>query len=286
MSDIVDQILGWVAEGAPTIYPEPRKMSGKEFLKHIDDTLKCGNRMPIKFPDEPESVDIVQWQMVESDNIHKNPVRFYFSIRPNQHIFLENIDDWVFVQKRPQTEWIAVLKEKGKVLKAPEFYVYANKEIYEKGFQPTLRVDGKNYNILSVSDGPTISQITVFTTPLNSNEVLKWHFDTKATFEYDWRVDAWEGSQTIRDTHNRGTIRDTLCIAACNESTTFFVSGRQYRFGDVWQHPSEDFDTYLFLDEDGGRYYFSSTSKTRLRTKKGSGPMELRLDHVRGIHVD
>ena len=281
--DIVDQILGWVSEKPVTIYNAPRKMSGREFLKHVDQTLKCGNRMPIQFPDEPEPVDIVQWQMVATENVHQTPVSFYFSIRPNQHIFLENIDDWVFVQNRPQTEWVAVRKEKGKVLKAPEFYVYANNEIYEKGFQPTLRAEGKNYNILSVSDGPTISQITVFTTRDNSNEVIKWHYEKDAEFEYDWQKDAWEGSPTVRVSTDRETIRETLNSNGGNAAV--FVSGKGLTFYGYWTSSFLDFDVYVFLSGDE-KQYFHSTKGTRLRTKKGGDAIEFNLDHVRRIHVD
>lgn len=61
-----------------------RTIKGRKFLKQVDDTLKCGNRMPILFPGEPEPVDIIQWQVHPSDNIRKDPVSFYFSIRPTQ----------------------------------------------------------------------------------------------------------------------------------------------------------------------------------------------------------
>lgn len=283
MSDIVDELLGYIGETPVFMKSKPRKMGGREFLKHVDDTLKCGNRMPIQFPDEPEPVDIIQWQMIESENIQQNPVRFYFSIRPNQHIFLENIDDWIFVQKRPQTEWVAVRKEEEKILKAAEFYVYANNEIYEKGFQPTLRAEGKNYNILGVNDGPTISQITVFTTRDNSNEVIKWHYENNAEFQYDWQKDAWEGTPTVRVSTDRETIRETLNLNGGN--ATVFVSGKGLTFYGSWTNAFLDFDVYVFLSGDE-KQYFHSTKGTRLRTKKGGGITEFHLDHVRRIHVD
>ena len=284
MSDIVDQMLGYIAETQVFMKNEPRKMGGREFLRHVDETLKCGNRMPVRFPFEPEPVDIVQWQMVASDNIHQNPVRFYFSIRPNQHIFLEDIDDWVFVQKGLMQEWYAIRREKDKILKAPEFYVYANNEIYEKGFQPTLRAEGKNYNILSVSDGPTISQITVFTTRGNSNEVIKWYYEKDAEFKYDWQTDAWEGSQTVRVSTDRKEIRDALNMRTGSDMKCV-VSGNKLVFDGAWPCVCGDFDVYRFLDGDEPKYFYS-TKGTRLRTKKGDGKVELNLDHVRRIHID
>jgi len=55
-----------------SLYSKVRMIKGRKFLKQVDDTLKCGNRMPVLFPDEPEPVDIIQWQVHPSDNIHKN----------------------------------------------------------------------------------------------------------------------------------------------------------------------------------------------------------------------
>lgn len=188
-----------------------------------------------------------------------------------------------FVQKRPQTEWVAVRKEKDKILKAPEFYVYANKEIYEKGFQPTLRAEGENYSILGVNDGPTVSQITVFTARDNSNEVIKWHYEKDAEFEYDWQKDAWEGSPTVRVSTDRKTIRETLNLNGGNAAV--FVSGKGLTFYGSWTNSFLDFDVYVFLSGDE-KQYFHSTKGTRLRTKKGGGAIEFNLDHVRRIHVD
>lgn len=283
MGDIVDEILGYVQETPVFTKKEPRKIIGRDFIKHVDDTLRCGNRMPIKFPGEPEPVDIIKWRFEYSENSNLYPVSFYFSIRPNQHIFLENIEDWVFIQKEFMQEWYAIRREKDKVLKAPEFYVYANEEIYEKGFQPSLRVEGKNYNILGVNDGPTISQITVFTTRDNSSEVIKWHYEKNAEFKYDWQKDAWEGTPTVRVSTDRETIRETLNLNGGN--STVFVSGNGLTFYGSWTNSLLDFDVYVFLSGDE-KQYFHSTKGTRLRTKKGGGAVEFHLDHVRRIHVD
>lgn len=283
MSDVNDELLGYIQETPVFMKKEPRKIIGKDFIKHIDDTLRCGNRMPIRFPSEPEPVDIIKWRFEHSERADVYSVSFYFSIRPDQHIFIENIDDWVFVQKGLMQEWHAIRREREKVLKAPEFYVYANEEIYGKGFQPTLRAEGKSYNILGVNDGPTISQITVFTTRDNSSEVIKWHYEKDAEFKYDWQTNAWEGSPTVRVSTDRKTIRETLNLNGGN--ATVFVSGNGLTFYGSWTNAFLDFDVYVFLSGDE-KQYFHSTKGTRLRTKKGGGAIEFNLDHVRKIHVD
>ena len=73
-----------INEIVDNLYGNIRTIKGRKFLKQVDDILKCGNRMPILFPGEPEPVDIIQWQVHPSEYIHKDPVSFYFSIRPTQ----------------------------------------------------------------------------------------------------------------------------------------------------------------------------------------------------------
>lgn len=285
MNDIIiDHMLGFVDETPVFTKKEPRRIVGRDFIKHVDETLKCGNRMPVKFPWKDSPVDIIKCRFEYSDRADLYPASFYTSIRPDELIFLENIEDWVFIQKSIMQEWHAIRREKDKVLKATEFYVYANEEIYEKGFQPALRVEGKNYNVLSVSDGPTISQITVFATRDNSNEVIKWHYENDAEFQYDWQTDAWEGSQTVRVSTDRKTIRDTLNMHI-GDDTACIVSGNKLVFDGTWPCVYGDFDVYRFLDGNDPKY-FHSTRGTRLRTKKGGGVIELNLDHVRRIHID
>ena len=103
MSDMIDELLGYIQETTVFMKKEPRKIIGRDFIKHVDDTLKCGNRMQIRFPFEPEPVDIIKWRFERSERGDVYPVSFYFSIRPDQHIFIENIDDWVFEGKRTRS---------------------------------------------------------------------------------------------------------------------------------------------------------------------------------------
>lgn len=147
--------------------------------------------MPVLFPGEPEPVDIIQWQVHPSDDIRKDPVSFYFSIRPTQHFFLENIDDWVFVQRRINEPWEAKpMKTYSKTLDGDSFYIEMNREVFEDYTLPNIIIEDTKYRVICVQPGPTNSKITVLTHKDGTDEVMKWDFDKSAEFCYNWEKDA------------------------------------------------------------------------------------------------
>lgn len=263
-----------------------RMIRGSKFLSHVDDTLESGNRMPMLFPDEPEPVDIVQWQIHPSDNLRKTPVSFYFSIRPTQHFFLENINDWVFVQKRINEPWEAKsMKIDGQILDGESFHIKMNQEIFENYWLPNIIIEDKKYRLLAVQPGSTHSKIAVLTHQDGSDTVNRWDFEKKNEFCYNWEKDAWIAPEHIRITKNIGIILDTLNLHRDLKTTSYFVSGNPMVFIDGYQSPTGGFDEYCFRDGDKW-LYFHSTKNTSLTTKKGLSSTQLHLNHVRRIQVD
>lgn len=263
-----------------------RTIKGREFLKQVDDTLKCGNRMPVLFPGEPEPVDIIQWQVHPSDDIRKDPVSFYFSIRPTQHFFLENIDDWVFIQKRINEPWEAKpMNSYDQTLDGESFHIEVNKEVFDNHHLPRIVIKGKRRIVLAVQPGPTHSKITVLTTDGDADVVRPFIFEKTAEFCYNWEKDAWIAPENIKITKNIGIILDTLDLHRDLKTASYFVSGKPMAFIEGHQSPTGGFDEYVFRDGDEW-LYFHSTKNTSLTTKKGLNSIQLRLNHVRRIQVD
>lgn len=269
-----------------SMYGKVRMIKGHKFLEQVDATLKCGNRMPILFPGEPEPVDVIQWQRFPTEDIRKDPVSFYFSIRPTQHFFLENIDDWVFVQKRINEPWEAMpMKSYERTLSGESFQLEMNQEVFNNYTLPNLIIEDKKYRVIGVQPGPTHSKISVFTHQDGTDEVNKWDFEKSAEFCYNWEKDAWIAPEHIRITKNIGIILDTLDLYKDLKTASYFVSGKGMTFIEGHQSPTGGFDEYVFRDGDEW-LYFHSTKNTSLTTKKGLNSTQLHLNHVRRIQVD
>lgn len=263
-----------------------RTIKGYKFLAQVDATIKSGNRMPVLFPGEPEPVDIIQWQRHLTGDIRKDPVSFYFSIRPTQHFFLENINDWVFVQKRINEPWEAKpMNSYGQTLDGESFHIEVNKEVFDNHHLPRIIIEGKRRIIIAVQPGPTHSKITVLTTDGDADVVRPFIFEKTAEFCYNWEKDAWIAPENIKITKNIGIILDTLNLHRDLKTASFFVSGKGMTFIEGYQSPTGGFDEYAFRDGDEW-LYFHSTKNTSLTTKKGLNSTQLHLNHVRRIQVD
>lgn len=87
-------------------YKKPRVISGFKFLGHITETRKCGNRMPVYFPHKG-TIDIIDWRYEPLMECDSNPVTFLTQWSKND-VYVQCIDDWEFVQYRPNTQWTAI----------------------------------------------------------------------------------------------------------------------------------------------------------------------------------
>ena len=87
-------------------YKKPRVIPGVKFLSHITETLKCGNWMPVYFPHKG-TIDVIDWRYEPLMECDSNPVTFLTQWAKND-VYVQCIDDWEFVQYRPNTQWIAI----------------------------------------------------------------------------------------------------------------------------------------------------------------------------------
>ena len=91
-------------------YKKPRVIKGVNFLSHIDETRKCGNRMPVYFPHRG-TIDVIDWRYEPLMECDSNPVTFLTQWAKDD-VYVQCIDDWEFVQYRPNTQWTAIKLEK------------------------------------------------------------------------------------------------------------------------------------------------------------------------------
>ena len=88
-------------------YKKPRVLSGFKFLSHITETRKCGNRMPVYFPHKG-TIDVIDyWLDMFGDPREPLHVQFRTEWGKND-VWVEDIEEWEFVQYRPNTQWTAI----------------------------------------------------------------------------------------------------------------------------------------------------------------------------------
>lgn len=86
-------------------YKKPRFLSGFKFLSHITETRKCGNRMPVYFPARG-SIDVIDYRLNPNDRFDCSVL--FLAPLGKDDIWVEDIEEWEFVQYRPNTQWTAI----------------------------------------------------------------------------------------------------------------------------------------------------------------------------------
>lgn len=76
-------------------------------MDHIRDTLECGNEMYVQFRINEPADKVLSYLRVY-DTGYDDSVFFTLAKNPLGDILLEHIEDFEFVQYRPQTEWKAI----------------------------------------------------------------------------------------------------------------------------------------------------------------------------------
>lgn len=122
-------------------YKKPRAIRGLKFLSHITETRNSGNRMPVYFPLKG-TIDVIDYR-IDFNDPFDNSVRFLTEWGKND-IWLDDIDEWEFVQYRPNTQWTAV------------------KIVEEDDMIPSVKVEGNNALVLVGPNDDRIEQI-IFT---------------------------------------------------------------------------------------------------------------------------
>ena len=128
-------------------YKKPRAIRGLKFLSHITETRNCGNRMPVYFPLKG-TIDVIDYQ-IDFNDPFDNSVRFLTEWGKND-IWLDNIEEWEFVQYRPNTQWTAV-----KIVEEYDMIPSVTETIPARTYFKLLQgsIDGENYFCVMIEGG-------------------------------------------------------------------------------------------------------------------------------------
>lgn len=90
-------------------YKKPRVVPGFKFLAHITETRKCGNRMPVHFPSRG-TIEVIDYRLNPNDRFDCSVL--FLAPLGKDDVWVEDIEEWEFVQYRPNTQWTAIKLEK------------------------------------------------------------------------------------------------------------------------------------------------------------------------------
>lgn len=173
-------------------YKKPRVLSGFKFLSHITETRKCGNRIPVYFPHKG-TIDVIDWRYEPLMECDSNPVTFLTHWGKND-VYVQCIDDWEFIQYRPQTQWTAIKLEKKEDEMIPlftdrypakDYFKLLMNSIYGKNYFCVM-IEGASGHIFEATGAEVDGNDALVTVAPNDERVGNVLFTNIDTLEFEF----------------------------------------------------------------------------------------------------
>lgn len=181
-------------------YKKPRVLSGFKFLSHITETRKCGNQMPVYFPNHG-TIDVINYRLNPSDRFDCSVL--FLAPQGKDDVWVEDIEEWKFVQYRPNTQWTAIQIEKEdddmtplvtETIPARTYFKMLLNSIYGKNYF-CIMIEGGNgnfYEATGVEVKGNNAQVLVGSNDDGVEKIIFTNIDT-LEFEYTTTPDGKHG---------------------------------------------------------------------------------------------
>lgn len=182
-------------------YKKPRVISGFKFLAHITDTRKCGNRMPVYFPNRG-TIDVIDYRLNPNDRFDCSVL--FLAPLGKDDVWVEDIEEWEFVQYRPNTQWTAIKIETEEeddmtplvteTIHARTYFKMLLNSIYGKNYFCVM-IEGGNGNFYEATDVKVLgktAQVLVAPNDDGVEKIILTDIDN-LKFEYTTTPDGKQG---------------------------------------------------------------------------------------------
>lgn len=268
-------------------YKTPRIIKGLEFLPFARDVLDCGNELYIKFWVNHDADRILSFTRVY-DLGFNNSVLFEIKNPLRNRILIENIEDFEFIQYRPQTDWVAINMGNTKRLGVNEFNEFRISETFRRLHPVTFLHGGCFWNVMGIE--PTDAEVNgnkvwyLYLKRQDEDFMIRVDFSGDQKFTFNPLSDSWSLDNPTAEITDLERIKKAL---KSDEVSKVIVSGVPMRLIRV-QEIAKGVLFFVFLDTaEKRRYYYARhTTKLRIVENEESGRKEYLLDHIKAMHID
>lgn len=266
-------------------YKVPRIIKGLDFLVHMHDVLDCGNRMYVQFMVNQEAVEVTSFKRLY-DSLSDKSVVFNTPNRLMGDILVKDIEDFEFIQYRPQTAWKAIHMGSTKRINLEQFEELWISDTFRHLTPVLVSHAGRFWNVMGLELAGTDDDAAWYLYLKRTDDSFMTRVDMPRTqkFIYHGPTNSWFLDDTTEEITDHEKIKEALKSVHVYEVT---VSGVPMKLIRV-MHIAADVLFFVFKDEeDKSRYYYArSGTKLRVVTDVNTREVKYLLDHVKAIHVD
>lgn len=268
-------------------YKTPRIIKGLDFLPFARDVLDCGNALYVKFRVNHDADRILSFTRVY-DLGFASSVLFEIQSKRHDRILIENIEDFEFIQYRPQTDWVAINMGNTKRLGVSEFNEFRISETFRRLHPVIFLRAGYFWHVMGME--PTDAEMDgekvwyLYLKRQDRDFMIRVDFTSDQKFIFNPLSDSWSLDNPTQEITDLEQIKKAL---KSDEVSEVIVSGVPMRLIRV-QEIAKGVLFFVFLDTSEARryYYARRTTKLRIVENAESGRKEYLLDHIKAMHID
>ena len=266
-------------------YKTPRIIKGKDFLTHIHDTYASGNAMYVEFKASEGEVRILEYRRLY-DVDTENAILFTINTFPQESIPLKNIEEYEFIQYRPQQAWKAIHMGSTKRINLEQFDEIFIDDTFRKLKPVIVLHQEKFWHVmgLELNSYEGESCWYIYLKRQDSDFMTRIRMPLTQKFIFNPLSNSWSLDAPTEEITDLEGIKKAL---KSDEVSEVIVSGVPMRLIRV-QEIAKGVLFFVFLDTSEARryYYARHTTKLRIVENEKTGNKEYLLDHVKAMHID
>lgn len=266
-------------------YKTPHIIKGEDFLAHIHDTYAAGNAIYVEFKASEGEVRILEYRRLY-DVDTENAILFTINTCPQENILLKNIEEYGFIQYRPQQAWKVIHMGSTKRINLEQFDQIWLDQTFQKLHPVIVNHDGKFWHVMGLkldvdADG---SFWGLYLKRQDSDFMKEIRMPLTQKFIFNPLSNSWSLDNPTVEITDLEQIKKAL---KSDDVSEVVVSGVPMRLVRV-QEIAKGVLFFVFLDTSEARRYYYARRATKLRivTNAENGNKEYLLDHIKAMHID
>ena len=265
-------------------YKTPRIIKGADFLSHIHDVLDCGNEMYVQFIVNQEPVKVTSFKRLY-DSLSDRSVVLNVVDRIRGDILVKDIEDFEFIQYRPQTVWKAIYMGSTKRINLEQFEELNISDTFRHLRPVIFNHASQFWHVMGLElAGEEDAVWYIYLKRQDSDFMTRLKMPRNQKFFYNPLSNSWALDDPTEEITDHDKIKEILRKEGVWDVTVAGVPMKLIRVMNI----AADVLFFVFKDEeDRNRYYYANKS-TKLRVVTDVDTLEVRylLDHIKAIHVD
>lgn len=265
-------------------YKTPRIIKGEDFLAHIHDAYASGNAMYVEFKASEGEVRILEYrQLYDVDT--ENAVLFTINTCPQESILLKNIEEYEFIQYRPQKAWKAIHMGNTKRIDLEQFEDIWISDTFRKLKPVIVLHQEKFWHVMGLElAGEEDSGWYIYLKRQDSDFMTRIHMPPTQKFIYNPISGSWSLDDPTQEIKDLEEIKQTLRADDILDVTVSGVPMKLIRVQEI----AKGVLFFVFQDEEKNkRYYYNRPAiKLRIVTDSKTGEQKYLLDHIKAMHID